>query len=312
MYDLEFLNNLSYNESIDVIHAVREAQEATSFARISYLADLAFCIISPKYPLNVLHSSEKNFANLNYSVSDVRRGLHIVRMMFAREAARVRSNLRSESLLTEGYHVQENLLEDGVLERLRVEISKFPLATSKDESNLIRNNQTGAIKEAFHDIFESVAFYLGGRHPQIFGNAFIQKLHNRAGDGDVQKYLHSDTYFPAYKYWYFPNEVREEDGPFAYVPQSHRLTKNLLEWYYKQSIDIVEGRVTDRTYGHAEGSFRIFPEELETLGLKEITFPVKANTLLIANVFGFHRRSEVTQEGYRDSIHGSIRWSPLE
>ena len=35
--------------------------------------------------------------------------------------------------------------------------------------------------------------------------------------------------------------------------------------------------------------------------------PVKANTLVIANVSGFHSRGEVTTEYVRNAIHGSIR-----
>ena len=35
--------------------------------------------------------------------------------------------------------------------------------------------------------------------------------------------LHRDTFFRALKFWFFLRPVQREDGPFEYVPGSHRL-----------------------------------------------------------------------------------------
>ena len=52
---------------------------------------------------------------------------------------------------------------------------------------------------------------------------------------------------------------------------------------------------------------RIMNEEIDKLGLKRRSVPVKANTLVIANVSGFHARGHCTVPHIRDAVHGSIR-----
>jgi len=48
-------------------------------------------------------------------------------------------------------------------------------------------------------------------------------------------------------------------------------------------------------------------EEMKSMGVTPKTFTVPANTLVIANVFGFHRRGHTDKEVLRDAVHGSIR-----
>ena len=143
----------------------------------------------------------------------------------------------------------------------------------------------------------------------IFQKTFFQKVNNVPGNGDVQKVLHSDTYYDALKFWYFPNDVKEEDGPFAYVPMSHVLSEKRLQFIQDQSMKYYTGSIEDwRTYGHAEGSLRISQEELKDMGLKERLMTVAGDTLVVANVFGFHRRAEAHVPSERLAIHGSVRY----
>lgn len=44
------------------------------------------------------------------------------------------------------------------------------------------------------------------------------------GAKDPQTAFHSDTFHPTAKCWFFLRDVEIEDGPFTYVPGSHRLT----------------------------------------------------------------------------------------
>jgi hypothetical protein len=164
-------------------------------------------------------------------------------------------------------------------------------------------------------IHDSVMNILSASEPtaemnqQFLENTFVQRLHNQNEDGDVQKVFHSDTFFPAFKFWFFPFEVTMNEGPFSYIPFSNRPSDELYKWYHEQAIDIVTDwyDIKTRTYGHAEGSFRILPEELRRMNMEEKHMVVPGNTLVVANVLGFHRRSEVPSEGFRDAIHGSIR-----
>lgn len=137
---------------------------------------------------------------------------------------------------------------------------------------------------------------------------YIQHLLNAPGDGDDQKVFHSDTFFPNLKFWYFPKSVVIDEGPFWFVPESVRLTPQLIEWHKARVEDLKAGRDEFwRGPSHREGSFRINDEELAVLGLKGIPVEVEADTLVVANVFGFHKRGETKRPTHRISIHGNLR-----
>ena len=99
--------------------------------------------------------------------------------------------------------------------------------------------------------------------------------------------LHADTFHPTVKAWLFLTDVAEDAGPFTYVPGSHRLTAERLAWERRMSL-------AARQSANAEirqGSFRIDPAELPSLGLPPPrAFAVPANTLVVADTFGFHAR----------------------
>ena len=54
--------------------------------------------------------------------------------------------------------------------------------------------------------------------------------------------LHADTFHPTAKFWLFLDDVGIEDGPFAYVPGSHKLTPERLAWEHEQAL-ISEWRI---------------------------------------------------------------------
>ncbi|MEK9697069.1 MAG: hypothetical protein VW270_15005, partial [Candidatus Poseidoniales archaeon] len=58
---------------------------------------------------------------------------------------------------------------------------------------------------------------------EILHNTFYQKVVNTPQDNDVQKVFHMDTFFPAWKFWYFPHDSRGPGtGNFRYVRDSHQ------------------------------------------------------------------------------------------
>ena len=77
----------------------------------------------------------------------------------------------------------------------------------------------------------------------------------------------------------------------------------------QQWQNIIDDNVEEeRTYGHAEGSLRVFEHELLEMNLSNPkSYSVEANTLVVANTFGFHARGKVSTEKIRQAIHGSIR-----
>jgi hypothetical protein len=129
-----------------------------------------------------------------------------------------------------------------------------------------------------------------------------------AEESDPQTVLHSDTFHPTAKVWLFLDDVEEEDGPFAYVPGSHRLTPRRLAWEREQSLSAA--RSADRM--HSEGSLRASEADLAAMGLPPpVRMAVPANTLIVADTSGFHRRSASQQPTRRVELYATLRRSPF-
>jgi hypothetical protein len=127
-------------------------------------------------------------------------------------------------------------------------------------------------------------------------------------EADPQTVLHSDTFHPTAKAWLFLDDVREHDGPFAYVPGSHRLTPNRLAWEREQSLSAA--RSSDRM--HSEGSFRATEADLATMDLPPpLTMKVPANTLIVADTSGFHRRTPSPRPTRRVELYATLRRAPF-
>lgn len=128
------------------------------------------------------------------------------------------------------------------------------------------------------------------------------------GNPDPQTRLHADTFHPTVKAWFFLNDVEEADGPFSYVSGSHRLTAERLEWEHRRSLEV--GRSDD--FLSARGSLRIGAEELAGLKLPPPqSFPVKANTLVVADTCGFHARVAASRPSRRLELWSFGRRNPF-
>ncbi len=128
---------------------------------------------------------------------------------------------------------------------------------------------------------------------------------------DIQRDFHRDTFFNALKYWYFLDPVREEDGPLTYVPTSHKLTPQRIAWEEAKAEAAVKAREEGNRPGMT-GSFRISEEEIAALGLPSAkSYLVPGNTLIVANVFGFHRRGDAVPGTSRLALYGNHRPQPF-
>jgi hypothetical protein len=138
---------------------------------------------------------------------------------------------------------------------------------------------------------------------------YIQTIlaQRRDGPPDPQTQFHADTFHPTVKAWLFLTDVAEEDGPFAYVPGSHLLTPERIAWEQAMSL-----RAAGADRLSARGSFRISAAELPDLALpKPRRFAVPANTLIVADTFGFHARVPAARPSTRVEIWGYGRRSPF-
>jgi len=134
------------------------------------------------------------------------------------------------------------------------------------------------------------------------------KNHFCKGKLDPQKTLHTDTFHPTMKCWFFLEDVNDEMSPFNYVPCSQQLTWKRIKWEYRMSIgakNIANGH-------YSKGSPRLTKEDLSALALPPVkAFTVKKNTLVIANTFGVHRRGNSIKKSTRLAIWGDSRTNPF-
>ncbi|WP_010543066.1 phytanoyl-CoA dioxygenase family protein [Sphingomonas elodea] len=127
-------------------------------------------------------------------------------------------------------------------------------------------------------------------------------------DPDPQTRLHADTFHPTLKAWFFLNDVEAADGPFSYVPGSHRLTPARLAWERARSVT-AQG---SSDFLSARGSLRIDASELGALGLPPAKqFPVPANTLVVADTCGFHARVAASRPSRRLELWSFSRRNPF-
>ncbi len=125
---------------------------------------------------------------------------------------------------------------------------------------------------------------------------------------DPQEALHADTFHSSLKSWLFLNNVSLEQGPFTYVPGSHRFTPERLAWEHRRSL--ADPQSIDRL--SARGSPRVAAEELSDMGLPvAVPVTVAANTLVVADTVGFHARGACEQSGERVEIWSYARRNPF-
>ncbi len=150
--------------------------------------------------------------------------------------------------------------------------------------------------------------YVGSfrRRPHVFVQTVFSRV--RAGEPDVQSFFHTDTFQPTVKSWLFLEDVGDDAPAFTYVPGSHRLNRRRLAWERRMSL-------TARTAGDrltAEGSLRIAERDIPRLGYgSPVRLAVAANTLIVADTSGIHRRGVTDGRSVRLCIWGYFRGSPF-
>lgn len=277
--------------------------------------------------MRLVLSDQKKFEG--YPLNDVtaaKRGLHPLRAYIAYEQAKLCG--ADEKFLTTGIVAYENYsndlqLGDFLPKEVANEIRQHTVNVPKNYSNILVNLDKEKYPNAryfiedkfvFKDIVEGSPYEydLSRMAEQKFlENTFMQNLVNEPNDGDNQKNLHLDTYFPCLKFWYFPEEVTE-DGAFRYAVGSAKLDLYKLEYIYLESIKITSGDYEDwKLKDHWEGSLRISEDDLSKMGYDAKYITVPADTLVIANVNGWHGRGHTSKRVERPAIHGSIRINPL-
>ena len=254
-------------------------------------------------------------------------GLHAARVRLAywlatRRRQRLASLVSAEDRATfarDGFVVRRDFLPARDFAALRAEVAAYRglLREMAEGDTLMRkvplDRRALAALPALRAVLRSPEWqglvrYVGSRDAAPV--VWVQSLLRHACDGpaDPQTFLHADTFHPTVKAWLFLTDVAEDAGPFTYVPGSHLLTPARLAWERRTSLAARNAPDADTR----DGSFRLDPAELRDLALPPPRpFAVPANTLVVADTFGFHARGPSLSPSMRVEIWAYGRRSPF-
>ncbi|MFI2812677.1 phytanoyl-CoA dioxygenase family protein [Microbulbifer sp. JSM ZJ756] len=258
-------------------------------------------------------------------------GLHVLRVVIAHGLFRFRLLLLAalvpaadrRAFLRDGYVLKENFLPPEQFQRLRDELLHYEGEVRETVEGTTLTQRTFMTHEVRNGTPQMAAFandprldhlvrYCSSKNrPPLF---YVENLCNHANvtpRPDPQRDMHADTFHPCVKGWLYLDPVDDRNGPFVYVPGSQRLGWARLKWEYRQSLEACkkgEARAPGRYW---DGSFRVSAQELTEMGFAPRVFRVPANTLLVANVYGFHRRGEANAASHRMTIWMQARDNPF-
>ena len=256
-----------------------------------------------------------------------RRGLHILRRRVAallgdRRRRRLRGLLTAEDQAAferDGFVLKPDFLYEATFRAFRDEVMTLSAPAREavigdtltrliplDEAALRRLPTVRAVLDG--PDYRGLLAYAGSfrRRPHLY----VQTVFSQFCDGppDIQSFYHSDTFHPTVKAWLYLQDVEEDAAPLAYVPGSHRANRRRLAWERKVSLGARQAgdRLT------AEGSLRFSEAEIHRLGYgPPRKLSVAANTLVVADTSGIHRRSPTQHQTVRVSIWAYSRSNPF-
>jgi hypothetical protein len=255
------------------------------------------------------------------------RGLHVARVRLAHRIAAMRRR-HLAGLVTDkdraaferdGFVIRPNFLPEGEFAELLRQVKAYRggLREISEGDTILRKTaldpQTLAALPALRRLlrlpeWRGLIRYIGSRdaEPVVWIQSILRHAHH--GPTDPQTALHADTFHPTVKAWLFLTDVTPDAMPFVYVPGSHRLTPRRLSWERRMSI-----RASQRANQPEKQLVRaISRDELGELGLPEpelIAAP--ANTLVVADTFGFYARGPSAQPTTRVEIWAFGRRNPF-
>ena len=255
-----------------------------------------------------------------------RRGLHVWR---ARLAARLAEGRRRRlarlvapedrvALARDGFVMKEGFLPPELFERIVAEVEAFRgRAAEVREGDAVTRRiplTPSNLKRlpACRDLLRTPAFRGLTRYVSSFDLdpiVSIQTIFTKAAPGrqDPQTAWHVDSFHPTMKAWLFLQDVGEADGPFGYAPGSHLRTARREALEKRRSVE-----ASDPSSRRKGGAFRFTAAELKQLHAgAPRRFPVKANTLVVADTSGVHARTPSAAPTARLEIWASTRRNPF-
>jgi Phytanoyl-CoA dioxygenase (PhyH) len=254
-------------------------------------------------------------------------GLHVVRMRLAeRSASRRRRRLAALldsadriAFARDGFVVKRDFLPAALFAELQRQALALPApARHQQQGDAVTRRialdrptlaRLPAVRALLADPrWLGLVRYIGSSRLEPI--VYIQSIFARAvaAAADPQTRLHADTFHSSVKAWFFLTDVAADEGPLVYVPGSHRLTRRRLAWERRASI----GARQSPDFQSSRGSLRVPLAALPRLGLgPPVAFAVPANTLVVADMMGFHARGASVRPSTRIEIWAYGRRNPF-
>lgn len=256
------------------------------------------------------------------------RGLHRWRCRLAQDLADWRRRRLADRLTAQdraaldrdGIVIKPDFLPAADFERLRreiydhawdtVEMRQGPTVTRRAPLDRHGMQDKAPTLQAFvndRTILDLLRYAAATAGQPLFALQTIIADPGQAGD-DPQTLPHQDTFHSAAKAWFFLHDVGADDGPFFYVPGSHRHSPARLDWEQRMSLTAAQH---GNRY-HARGSLRVGNDELAAMGLpRPAAQLVRANTLVVADTSGFHGRTPSARPTLRLEVYATLRRNPF-
>lgn len=128
-------------------------------------------------------------------------------------------------------------------------------------------------------------------------------------DTDLNIKFHADTHFHSHKVLFYMNDVVSKGGPFIYCKNSHKNNFDRLWFEFRRGQLGDAHKEVWRIQDHLDK--KIFRNYFEKILNQKYVVASKENTLVIANVHGFHKRGESIKGVQRSLIRIPFRYNPL-
>jgi hypothetical protein len=253
-------------------------------------------------------------------------GLHTARVAVAYRLAQARRR-RLARLIPEddrrhfdrdGFIVKRDFLPAHIFEALAAQVRalRAPAREMAEGDTITRHialdpgvlDKVPGVRHLLGSEYRNLISYAGSSAamPMVYLQTILSSA--RAGTPDPQTDLHTDTFHPTAKAWLFLTDVAADAMPFVYVPGSHILTPQRLAWEHRMAVAASGGSSQDPS----KLVRAIAPDTLAALGLPPPrVIAVPANTLVVADTFGFHARGPSARPTTRVEIWAMGRRNPF-
>ena len=257
-------------------------------------------------------------------------GLHIARLLISHALFHFRLLLLMplvdkadrKAFRDQGYLIKSNFLSDEAFAALKHELWQYKgdvrqviEGDTLTERVWVNLNSEQSFPECHrlihHEKLSKLMRYTSSKNrlPLFHIENIVQ--HQGNGIKDTQKDTHCDIFHPTVKAWLFIDDTAE-NGPFQYIPTSHRLSWEKIKWHYREALISSKSRQARIAGRYWTGAFRLSADDAVRMNLPPLQpVIVPANSLVIVNTHGFHCRGNAVKKTHRLAIWMQSRDNPF-